>query len=381
MKVKLRVKPEDFIVEEVLDLNKVKGSKCYLYKLTKRNIECLKALSYISKKFKIPLKDIGYCGLKDRHALTIQYISIPKKYGKLSLNEKNLKLELVGESRFLKLGDLEGNKFKIVVRDLGEEHLKRFYENVSYIEKIPNYFDSQRFGSVFNKKFIVKEIIKGNYEEALKIILTQYKKSENKRIKNFKRFVNQHWGDWEKIWDYIKNKDIRAKLYVNIIKELRESNDFKKALTYIDDRLKKLFLAAYQSYLWNECVKEILKNKVDEPLYYNYECGTLLFFKELKEELEFKDFPTIALDSYYNEEERKIIDRVLKREGIRLEDLDRAKIFGKFVYTKRDILMEPKDFRYSVKEDEIYRGKRKVELEYFLKKGSYATMVIKRLFL
>ncbi|EHP85469.1 tRNA pseudouridine synthase D TruD [Methanotorris formicicus Mc-S-70] len=79
--MKIRQKPEDFIVEEIIDLDKTinEGGECYLYKLTKRNIENLKALSYIAKKFKIPLKEIGYCGLKDRYAITTQYITIPKK--------------------------------------------------------------------------------------------------------------------------------------------------------------------------------------------------------------------------------------------------------------------------------------------------------------
>ena len=52
--MKLRMKPEDFIVEEIIDFDKISGKKCYLYKLTKRNIESLKAFSYIAKKYQTP---------------------------------------------------------------------------------------------------------------------------------------------------------------------------------------------------------------------------------------------------------------------------------------------------------------------------------------
>ncbi|ENN96293.1 tRNA pseudouridine synthase D [Methanocaldococcus villosus KIN24-T80] len=385
--MKLRMKPEDFIVEEILDFNKIKGDKCYLYKLTKRNIESFKAFSYIAKKFKIPLKDIGYCGLKDRHAVTTQYISIPKEYGILRLDEPNLKLKLVGESKFLLLGDQEGNKFTITVRDLKEKDIGIVKENLKYLHfGAPNYFDSQRFGSVFDGKFIAKEIIKGNYEEAAKIILTKYKKSEKKIIKDLKRFIGRHWGDWDKIIKYIEEKNIKAKLYVNMINELNKSNDFKKALNYVDERLKKIFFAAYQSFLWNECIKEYLSKYIpkEDRVYYNYECGTILFYKKLDDEifeiLKNKTFPTIAPDVHYEGEEKKIIDKILKREGLKLDEL--YSDFGKFIYHEREVLNIPKNLKVSeFEKDELNKGKYKITLSYELNKGSYATIIIKRAFL
>ncbi|WP_456372915.1 tRNA pseudouridine(13) synthase TruD [Methanocaldococcus sp.] len=387
--MKLRMKPEDFIVEEIIDFNKISGKKCYLYKLTKRNIESLKAFSYISKKFRIPLKDIGYCGLKDRHALTTQYISIPKKYGKLHLDEINLKLDIVGESKFLLLGDLEGNKFTITVRGLKKDDIPKIKENLKYLHYgAPNYFDSQRFGSVFDRKFIVKEIIKGNYEEAVKIILTKYKKSEKKIIKDLKRFINKNWGDWEKVWNYIKENNIKARLYVNMVKELKKSNDYKKALSYVDDRLKKIFVAAYQSYLWNECVKELLKSYIpkEDRIYYEYEAGTLMFYKkidnEIFETLKDKKFPTIAPDVEYKDSYKEIIDKILKREGLSMEDLNNIGDFGRFIYTERKILSIPKNLNIGkFEEDELNKGKYKITLSYELEKGSYATIIIKRAFL
>ncbi|MCQ6254251.1 tRNA pseudouridine(13) synthase TruD [Methanocaldococcus sp.] len=387
--MKLRMKPEDFIVEEIIDFNKISGKKCYLYKLTKRNIESLKASSYISKKFRIPLKDIGYCGLKDKHALTTQYISIPKKYGKLHLDEINLKLDLVGESKFLLLGDLEGNKFTITVRGLKKDDIPKIKKNLKYLHYgAPNYFDSQRFGSVFDRKFIAKEIIKGNYEEAVKIILTKYKKSEKKIIKDLKRFINKNWGDWEKVWNYIKENNIKARLYVNMVKELKKSNDYKKALSYVDDRLKKIFVAAYQSYLWNECVKELLISYIpkEDRIYYEYEAGTLMFYKkidnEIFETLKDKKFPTIAPDIEYNEQHKEIIDKILKREVLSMEDLNNIGDFGRFIYTERKILSIPKNLNIGeFEEDELNKGKYKITLSYELEKGSYATIIIKRAFL
>ncbi len=385
------MKPEDFIVEEIINPEKIAGEKCYLYILTKKNIESLKALSYISKRFKIPLKDIGYCGLKDKHAITKQYISIPKYYKKLYLDEPNLKLKPVGTSKFLLLGDLEGNRFIITVRGVKKEDIPKLEENLKYLHiGAPNYFDSQRFGSVFDGKFIAKEIMLGNVEEAAKILLTRYKKSEKKRIKDLKRFISKNWGDWEKIWEYIKENNIKAKMYVNMIKELKKSGDFKKAFNYVDDRLKKLFLSAYQSYLWNECIKELLKEYVpkEDRLYYEYECGSLLFYKKLDENtlnyLKNLKFPMISPEAHYSEKEQKIIERVLKKEHIKIEDLQKEdlKMLGNFVCGERDVISIPKNLKIGeIVEDDLVKGRYKITLSFELKKGSYATIIIKRAFL
>jgi tRNA pseudouridine13 synthase len=409
--MKLRQIPEDFIVEEILDNNIIEQNSTNfvaqtfgsieengsfnLYTLKKTNIENLKALSYVSKEFDIPLKDIGYCGLKDRHAITTQYITIPSNYGILSIDEENLKLNYIKSiKKPLKIGDLKGNRFKITVRDIDKNDFLKIAENLRHLELgVPNYYDDQRFGSVFHNKFIAKEYLKGNYENALKILLTNYKKSENKRIKDLKRYIKSNWNDWEKILKYIKNNKIKSKMFVNIIKYLnyeKNQTNYKEALKYVDNRLKKLFISAYQSYLWNECVKELLKNYIpkNERIYLDYSCGTFLFYKKIDDELfiklKDKTFPTIAPDidySKFDEEYQIIISKVLKKEGIKLNDFNKLNDLGKLSYSERYILSIPKNIKYKTfKKDELNKGKYKITVEFELNKGSYATMVIKRVF-
>ncbi len=393
--MKLRQIPEDFIVEEILNDNLIKENGSFnLYALKKTNIENLKALSYISKEFNVPLKDIGYCGLKDRHAITTQYITIPSNYGVLSIDEENLKLNCIKTiKKPLKIGDLKGNKFKITVRDIDKKDFLKIAENLRNLHLgVPNYYDDQRFGSVFHNKFIAKEYLKGNYEDALKILLTNYKKSENKRIKDLKRYIKSNWNNWEKILKYIKNNKIKSKMFVNIIKYLnyeKNHNNYKEALKYVDNRLKKLFISAYQSYLWNECVKELLKSYIpkDDRLYLDYSCGTFLFYKkidnELFKELKDKKFPTIAPDIDYTkfDEEYNIIAKVLKKERISLNDFNKLNDLGKISYSERYLLSIPKNINYDTfKKDELNKGKYRITVEFELNKGSYATMVVKRIF-
>lgn len=386
--MKLRQKPEDFIVNEILDYNLVDYGNYSLYKLQKVGIENLAAISYLSKNFKIPLNNIGYCGLKDRHAITTQYVSIPNEFGRLKLNEDNLKLEFVGNiENPLKVGSLDGNSFEIVARDIDKTEFLKIADNMQSLEfGAPNYYDDQRFGSVFNGKFIAKEILNGNYEEAVKILLTNYGKSEKKQIKDLKRFIAKNWGQWGVCMNYIEKKQIKSKMFVNMVKSLSYENDFKKSFFYVDNRLKELFISAYQSYLWNECLKEILKEILpkDDRKYVDYCCGTFLFYTKLGNEtfenLSKMEFPTIVPDKEYEGFEKRIIDSILKKEKIKFSDLEKIS-FGKFKYSKRPVLSIPTDIEIGkFKNDELNSKKYKIDLKFKLNKGSYATMIVKKVF-
>jgi tRNA pseudouridine13 synthase len=386
--MKFRQKHEDFIVNEILDYELNDNGNYSLYTLQKNGIENLKAISYLSKNFEVPTKEIGYCGLKDRHAITTQYVSIPKEYGKLSLDEDNLKLEYVGTiEKPLKIGRLYGNRFEIIARAVDKDEFLKIADNIRNLSfGAPNYYDDQRFGSVFNGKFIAKEILKGNYEEVVKILLTSYTKSEKKQLKDLKRFIAKNWGNWDECLEYIDKKQIRSKMFRNMVKSLTYENDFKKAFKYVDNRLKELFISAYQSYLWNECLKEFLKDVIpkENRIYVDYSCGTFLFYENIEEELFCKlkemDFPTIVSDVEYSDSEKRIIKAILKKERIKISDFEKLD-FGKLKYTKRPIISIPGDVNTGkFKSDELNSKKYKIDLEFSLKKGSYATIILKRVF-
>ena len=72
--MKLKTVPEDFIVDEINQLNLEGGP--YLYAiLKKKDYTTLKALEVLSRHFRIPIQFIGYAGLKDKTAITTQYLS------------------------------------------------------------------------------------------------------------------------------------------------------------------------------------------------------------------------------------------------------------------------------------------------------------------
>jgi tRNA pseudouridine13 synthase len=182
--MKIKQLPTDFIVEEIPSIEISKEKKEHsIFILEKQEMDTFEALRLIAKNLRISLFEIGYAGLKDKHGLTKQYISIPSKYNIKNKEIKNLKLEFIGyNNKKIKTGDLKGNKFTITVRNIQKGETPGIYSRAKTISEygVPNYFDSQRFGSVIHNEFIARYMIKNQYEQAMKIFLTKYSKKEKK---------------------------------------------------------------------------------------------------------------------------------------------------------------------------------------------------------
>ena len=100
----------------------------------------------------VPERDVGYAGLKDRHAITRQWFSIhlPKGDTPDLTRLQHPEFKVLGQSRHLKklrAGDLQGNRFRIVLRDVtgDRDAIERNLQAVAS-QGVPNYFGAQRFG-------------------------------------------------------------------------------------------------------------------------------------------------------------------------------------------------------------------------------------------
>jgi tRNA pseudouridine13 synthase len=388
LSMKLKQQPADFIVEEIPSF-KVSSEKNEhtVFLLQKQEIDTFDAIHQIAKRLRISLFEIGYAGLKDKHALARQYISIPTHYNKQGLNIDSLTLSFVGYyQKKIKIGDLIGNRFTITVRDVRENELADVSRRAGIIpvSGVPNYFDSQRFGSVIDHEFIGKYIVLKKYDHAVKQYLTAYQKSEPKKIKDEKRKILSSWNDISKV-------RVNNKAFALVVKEYLKTSDWRMAYRKIPAHLREMFVNAYQSYLWNECVKEVIKEVVDKKKLYSveYSIGALLFYTSLSEQ-EMKKIPftlqTVSDTATFSDAEKQIIDHILSKEGITLQNLAIESETENFFKTRpREVLLIPEDFTISkpVRDEINSKGniqRFKIQVSFSLPKGSYATIVTKRLF-
>jgi len=202
--------PEDFVVREIISpkfLRKYertsKGMKQIeghysLFLLKKRGLTTLDAIKKISKSLKIAESKIGYAGLKDRFAVTYQYITIEGV--QKPIKEKDLEISFIQKTnKFLSPGELIGNSFDITLHNCkNTENLEKIIKALKN-RGMPNYFGMQRFGSNKNNHIIGSHLVKGKFDSALELINANYK-HKYKKIeavpKKLLKFLINSYQSW-----------------------------------------------------------------------------------------------------------------------------------------------------------------------------------------
>jgi tRNA pseudouridine13 synthase len=145
--------PEDFVVDEV-PLYAASGQGDHWYvRLRKRGATTIELRGAIAEAAGVSAGDVGYAGMKDKHAVTTQWLSVPVPRARPPeswvLPEGMTLLEVSRHANKLRIGHLEGNTFRIRLVDVGAnagEKLARFFERLE-AQGLTNHFGSQRFGS------------------------------------------------------------------------------------------------------------------------------------------------------------------------------------------------------------------------------------------
>lgn len=147
----MRTEPEDFIVRELLSFVPGEGGEHLWLRIQKRLWNTMDVAQWLARHTKLPLRAVGFSGLKDRRAVTEQWFSLHlpgKADPDLSqLPEGLLLLEQVRHSRKLNRGTHIANEFTLQLRELSGA-VDAVPERLAAIasQGVPNYFGEQRFG-------------------------------------------------------------------------------------------------------------------------------------------------------------------------------------------------------------------------------------------
>jgi tRNA pseudouridine13 synthase len=148
---RIRTDAEDFLVEEQLGFEPDGGAAHFLLLVEKRHANTLYVARCLAACAALPIGDIGYAGLKDRHAVARQWFSMPSsKHGPPPdgfAGDGFRVLEVHPHSRKLRRGALAANRFRLRIRELsGDVTLLAARFATSAARGVPNYFGPQRFG-------------------------------------------------------------------------------------------------------------------------------------------------------------------------------------------------------------------------------------------
>jgi len=147
----LRAQPADFVVEEELGFEpSAAGEHLWLW-IEKCGLNTEQVARALAKLAAVPLRDIGFAGLKDRHAITRQWFSVPWAAGREIVagwaGEGWTVLRQQRHGRKLRRGTLAGNRFTILLREMTAT-TAALQSRLAAIAAggVPNYFTEQRFG-------------------------------------------------------------------------------------------------------------------------------------------------------------------------------------------------------------------------------------------
>jgi tRNA pseudouridine13 synthase len=277
----------------------------------------------------------------------------------------------------LKKSSLHGNEFVIIIYNPNSSDISSF---VPYIKNIGNFYGLQRFGSERLVTHLVgREIVRRNFKKAVEFLLsytTEYDSVLSKEIRYKSR-------DPKNFYQLIRQLPRSMDIEYQLISAMLNGKGPIAALRSIPIGIRRLFVQAYQAYIFNKCLSTaLLKN---EDIFYSID-GDLCF--EIRGPLAFgkirrfnplidthsETVPAIQLVGYAFQPRggrfEIITKNIMKEEGIAYRD---------FYIKEMQELSTQGGFRQATLccEDFSYRGS--LMLSFKLPKGSYATTLLRDL--
>lgn len=226
---------DDFVVTEI-PLYEFSGEGEHLViKIRKKDLSTWDAVEIIANFVGCKTRDIGYAGLKDKNAMTVQSISLHRQYEEKlnSFSHANIKiLEKTYHNNKIKVGHLKGNRFFIRLKRVNVMDSNRIEQALGSISQfgMPNYFGFQRFGIEGNNYLKGKDIVEGKLKERKKNLRQMYVNSYQSYL--FNNWLSQRI-EISKLIAAFEAKEICEKLQLplEIVKAMKKQSHPLKIMT------------------------------------------------------------------------------------------------------------------------------------------------------
>ena len=377
---------EEFQVSEIIDYTFLKPpyfssvqnneQKFPLYLLEKHNIDSNHAVIEIKKQSGLKLKIMG---IKDAKAETSQYASCEQtrnlpKY----LTTHKTKLTLLGFLRTpLSKSALIGNSFKIKINQTSDNGIHPF---LLELNKIANFYGLQRFGSERMVTHLVgKALLERNYNKAIEYLLSYTSKYDSKFSKEI-REKSRDPKNYQKLIKILpKGMDLERLMLYTLVK----GKDSIAVIRSIPINIRRLFVQAYQSYIFNKCLSNALLSNEDIQKCKDgdlcFEIEKPLVFGKIRKFREGIDsnndvMPAIRLVGYNYQPGKNRFDRITKRI------LSDENISPSYFYLKdlQELSLQM-GFRQTLLCCSEFSHFDMLDLSFKLPKGSYATVLLREL--
>jgi tRNA pseudouridine13 synthase len=379
----IKEKAEDFLVAEI-PLYQPCGEGEHTYvEIEKTGITTLEAIRRISRALGVQERDIGYAGMKDAGGVTRQTVSIPRVDTEKVLNVDVPGVKILSAVRHgnkLKLGHLAGNRFRVRICNPADNALERAGVILAVLRKrgVPNYFGNQRYGAQGNYPRVGRALLLGDWKAAVDAIIGSPQAVKDER--------------WKAAIEAYRLGDIEASIAAMpaycrterdiLLRLVKRPGAFDKALHAVNPRLRKLYLSAYQSSLFDVILEERLggfDKVMDGDLAFKHANGACFLVLDAMSEVSraesFEISPSGPLFGCRMKMPEglpmRLEEQVLKGEGLDLKQFD---IPGGF-----RLEGERRPLRIPVGEPVLEMESDALVFEFSLPRGAYATSVLREI--
>lgn len=255
----IKQRPEDFLVDEIPAYEPC-GSGEHIYLLIqKRNLSTLELIRILAQHFGVSPTDVGYAGLKDKHAITRQVISI-RATGKKIEDFPMIQDERISvlwsdyHNNKLRPGHLKGNRFSIRIRNVKIPdvlHAKRVLDRLERTG-VPNRFGTQRFGLLQNNHLIGRAMIARDFPRVLDELLAPSAAYPAQNTDARALYAQGKYADAISLYP----RTARAETFA--LRMLARGEKPSKIVYAIDPTVGRFMISAFQSAIYNAVLDERL---------------------------------------------------------------------------------------------------------------------------
>ncbi|MEO3993773.1 MAG: tRNA pseudouridine(13) synthase TruD [Desulfurococcaceae archaeon TW002] len=342
----LSIVGEDIVCEE---------SKILRYVMCKEDIPTPDAIKIVSRLLSVK---VSYAGIKDAEGFTCQFITfkcrLGRKFskfyeflnGKITLFFQDFVDSMLGRSH------LEGNYFEVLLKDLSKTDLELLHKLRNSYGKITflNYYGYQRFGVRRPITHLIgKALLENNIEKALDLIVGNPYPTESQKVIEARKSYEK--GDLK---EALKLFPRSFSVERSLIKGLLRGMSTREVLSLIDEWLMRMYVEAYQSYLFNLALSKLTIQLGDADVLAR-KCDVIPLPR-----------PNLSLIDECTRESIKTVEEELKL-------IDTESKYAEYLSrSSREVVFILQDFTYEEVNDEVL-------LRFFLKPSTYATVFLREL--
>jgi tRNA pseudouridine13 synthase len=385
----IKQRPEDFFVQE-LPLYEPTGEGEHVYaEIQKVGITTFEAVNRISRALNVSPRGIGYAGMKDAQAVTIQTFSIlgttPEAVMALKIPGITVRWAIRHGNK-LRLGHLKGNRFAVRLRHVNPTDVVKLAPVLKTIEQrgLPNYFGEQRFGRRGDNHLLGAAIIRMDAKGLLDQLLGKPMPAvdDPQTTGARKAFERNDPKLAMKLWP--RKSGMERRILARYIKTGKPV----PAVRAIDERLRRLWVSAVQSWMFNQVLARRMEaGNFDQllpgDLAFKHENGACFLVEDAATEqsraVSFEVSPTGPLVGYRMSlptgQPLAIEEAVMAETGLHPEDFKKEngeKVKG----ARRPLRVKPEDIDMSGGVDE--HGPQ-ITVAFTLPAGSFATVLLREL--